>query len=146
MFTSSELDCFVKDVFKVFEVFSFLDRTIRVLAKKIEDCSTLQEDFAAVWLGLLSCTDKAIRDGSQELATLFSMRVLRKRELWCTFTSEVVTPSQRLALLFGPLDRSALFPRATIEQIAYDLQKKSTQDLLLQSTRRAKEPTRGTSV
>lgn len=45
VFSSSELDHLVKNLFKVFKVLSFLDWTIRVLAKKIEDFKGLDELF-----------------------------------------------------------------------------------------------------
>lgn len=41
MFSSSELDRLVKDSYKVFEIFSFLDSMLEALMNKIEDCSLL---------------------------------------------------------------------------------------------------------
>lgn len=88
MFLSVELDHFVKDLFKVFEVFSFLDWTVGALAKKIKDFSDLAGDIASDCLGVLSCADKAIADGPLELAALFSLGLLKKRKLWCSFTTK----------------------------------------------------------
>lgn len=51
--------------------------------KKIKDCSSIQDNFAADWLGGASCADKAVRDRSPELAAPFSVGMLKKRELWC---------------------------------------------------------------
>lgn len=72
-FLSTELDHLVKDLFKVFEIFSFLDWKVGALTKKIEDCAAPPDNFTADWLGVLSCVDEAFRDGSQELAALFTL-------------------------------------------------------------------------
>lgn len=75
------------------------------LARKIKDCAILPEDCAADWLG-----------------------VLKKRELWCSYTSKGVIPLQKSALLFSPHDRHHLFTQAMVLGITLDLQKKSSQD------------------
>lgn len=129
MFSSSELDHLLKNIFKVFEIYSFLDWVIGALARRIEDCPDRTEDFAFDWLGVLSCSDRPISDSSLELASLFSMGM---------FTSKGVSPTEESALLFTPLDRSRLFPQITVKEILSDLQSKPT-------TRRPRKPVPSTS-
>lgn len=141
-FSSPDFDHLIKNLFKVIEVFSFLDWTIAALARKIEDCRSLEDSLTTDWLDILSCADKAVRDGSGELASLLTLGVLKKRELWCSFTSKEVTSNQKSALTFAPLCKSHLFPEQVIQQVLSDLEKKSTNDLLTRSsTRRPKETT-----
>lgn len=67
MFSALEMDHLLKSMFKVFKVFSFLEWAIGALAKKIRD-SDLPQDIAIDWRSVLSCADKAIRDGSFEIS------------------------------------------------------------------------------
>lgn len=103
---------------------------------------SLQENFASDWLGVLGCAGRAVRDGAVELATIYTTGVLKKRDLWCSFTAKGVTPSERSSLLFAPLVKDSLFPQDIIDWISVDLQKRSTQDLITQSTKRTNFPAR----
>lgn len=47
MFLAAELDHIIQNMFKVFEVLSFLDWTMGALAKKIEGCEDMAEDLSA---------------------------------------------------------------------------------------------------
>ncbi|XP_068214541.1 uncharacterized protein [Palaemon carinicauda] len=125
---------------------SFLDWTIGALAMKIEDCSTLQEDLALDWLGVLSCADKSIRDGCDELSSLFAFGTLKKRQLWCSFVSKGVASSQKSVLMFSPLDKDHLFPEEIMTKMLLALEKKSTNDLLAQSSKRIKPLTVATTT
>ncbi|XP_066981529.1 uncharacterized protein [Macrobrachium rosenbergii] len=135
VFSSTELDHLVKEMFKVFEVLSFLDWVVGALAKKIEDHKDLASDITSNWIGVLSCADKAVRDGSLELSALITFGVLKKREVWCSFTNEGLTQPQKSALMFSPLDKNHLFPQDTVKGIASSLEKMMTLDLLTQSSR-----------
>ncbi|MGL5405376.1 MAG: hypothetical protein ACRDAX_01060 [Propionibacteriaceae bacterium] len=139
-FTAPELDHVVKNQFKLLEVFSFLDWTIGALAAKIEDCPSLSQELAEDWIGVLSCADKSIRDGCDELASLIAFGTLKKRQLWCSFASKRVTSQQKSALLFAPFVKDNLFPDDVVLSISSALDKKSTSDLLAQSTKRPKAP------
>lgn len=94
--------------------------------------------MAEDWPPILSCADKAVRDGSFEVVGLFTMGVLKKRELWCSFTTRGVTSVQNV-LLYSPLDKQCLCPQSVVKESVTDLQKKSTQDLLAQSSKCPKE-------
>lgn len=65
------------------------------MARKIEDCPVLAEDFALDWLNVLSCADLAVRDGLTELASLYAIGSLKKQELWCSFATKGVTVIQK---------------------------------------------------
>lgn len=55
LFMTSELEHLTKDIFRVFEILSFLDWTVGALAKKIEDYASLQDNFTTDWLSALMC-------------------------------------------------------------------------------------------
>ncbi|XP_068214725.1 uncharacterized protein [Palaemon carinicauda] len=83
--TPSDLDHLMKGVFRAFEVFNFLDWCLGALSRK-----TSPSDKETSML-IMSCMDKAIRDGSSELAASFVSGVLKKRENLCSFLSAGVT-------------------------------------------------------
>lgn len=58
MFLAAELDHIIQNMFKVFEVLSFLDWTMGAPAKKTKGCEDMAEDLSADWLGVLSCQIK----------------------------------------------------------------------------------------
>lgn len=75
MFSVLEMDHLLKNLFKVFEAL-FLDWSIVALAKKID--SDLPEDIAADWRSVLSCADKAVRDSSMEMSSLYAIGILKR--------------------------------------------------------------------
>ncbi|XP_068227485.1 uncharacterized protein [Palaemon carinicauda] len=128
--SSSDLDHLLKGIFRAFEVFNFLDWCLGALSRKI---SPTEKETSLL---IMSCMDKAIRDGSNELAASFVSGVLKKRENLCSFLSAGVTPCQRSELLFAPLSK-CLFPEDLIKEIAASLIQKDTHDLVASSARKA---------
>ncbi|XP_064090887.1 serine/arginine repetitive matrix protein 1-like isoform X1 [Macrobrachium nipponense] len=130
--TLSELDHHLKGLFRTMEVFNFLDWCLGVLDLQSRSPDSISlEELSSV----LACMDKAVRDGSDELAARFCTGLLKKRALYCNFTAKSVSPSQRAELLFAPLS-SHLFPQSMVKDLAVSLQEKATQDLLAQLSRR----------
>lgn len=117
-----ELDHFLKGLFRILEVFNFMDWSLGALAKR-----TLDEDFISMedLSSILSCLDKAVRDGSTGTG------LLKKRSVFSSFLSKSVSPLQRSSLLYAPLS-SHLFP----QEISRSLSEKASQDLLAQSSKR----------
>ncbi|XP_064119520.1 uncharacterized protein LOC135224451 [Macrobrachium nipponense] len=134
--TLSELDHHLKGLFRTMEVFNFLDWCLGALDLQSRSPDSIcLEKMSSV----LTCMDKAVRDGSDELASHFYTGLLKKRALYCNFTMKLVSPSQRAELLFAPLS-SHLFPQSMVKDLAASLQEKATQDLLAQSSRRPAAP------
>ncbi|XP_068205053.1 proline-rich protein 36-like [Palaemon carinicauda] len=132
--TFSDLDHLLKGLFRAFEMFNFLDWCLGALSKKT---SPADKDSAML---IMSCMDKAIRDGSGELASLFVSGVLKKREQLCTFLSASITPCQRSQLLFAPLSKF-LFPEELVKDLSAALIQKDTHDLVASSARKSKVAT-----
>lgn len=136
-FSTSEFDHLCKNAFKILEVISFLDWSVGALGRKLKACA-LQDDQFASLSDVLACIDRSIRDAAMELSSVITLGILKKREVWCSFTTKGVSRSQKSALLFAPLDRKHLFPREIVSEIASTLQQRATQDLLAQSTKKPK--------
>ncbi|XP_064118813.1 uncharacterized protein LOC135223853 isoform X2 [Macrobrachium nipponense] len=130
--SSSDMDHLLKGIFRAFEVFNFLDWTLGSLGKKLEASkSTDTEEL----VHLMSCIDKALRDGSNELAALFSAGILKKRAQLCSFLSNGVTPIQKAELLFAPLS-THLFPQELVKEVSSALTQKATKDLMTKAARK----------
>lgn len=139
--TLTEMDHLLKGLFKTIEVFNFLDWCLGAL-----DLKSRSQDSISLsdLLSVLSCMDKAVRDGSDELASHFATGVLKKRSLFCGFATKSVSLAQKGELLFAPLS-SHLFPASMVKDIAASLQEKTTQDLLAQSSKRPAVPVTSTT-
>ncbi|XP_066977832.1 uncharacterized protein [Macrobrachium rosenbergii] len=76
---------------------------VGALTKKTEDCTALLDNFIADWPRVLSCAGQAVRDGLQELASLFALGVLKKRELGCLLQvfTRVLAPVAKWLHLMG---------------------------------------------
>ena len=133
LFSNSDIGHAVKSSFRGLELFSYLDWIVGCLGKKISTSESLSDDEANDLLGLLSCADKAVKDGTFEMSSLSSFNVLKKRELWCSLVNKGVTQSQKSALLFADISKEALFPSSLVSDISSQLSKKSTSDLLAQA-------------
>lgn len=130
----SEMDHLLKGFFRVVEVFNFMDWSLGALANRTRDPEFLcMDDFVSV----LSCLDKAVRDGSAEVAALFGAAILKKRSVFSSFLTKSVSPLQRSSLLFAPFSPH-LFPQNLVKEISRSLSEKATQDLLAQSSKRVR--------
>lgn len=130
--SASEMDHLLKGIFRAFEVFNFLDWTLGALGKKMEASKNADtEDLVHI----MACMDKALRDGANELAALFSAGILKKRAHLCSFLSTGVTTTQKSELLYAP--RSAhLFPQELVKEVTAALSQKATQDLITKSAKK----------
>ncbi|XP_064117095.1 serine/arginine repetitive matrix protein 1-like [Macrobrachium nipponense] len=130
----TELDHCLKGLFRVLEVFNFLDWFLGALARKTLDPEFLgPEELNSI----LSCMDKAVRDGSGELASLCGAGILKKRAVYNSFLTKSVSPVQRVSLLYAPLSNQ-LFPNKLVKDISHSLAEKATQDLLAQLSRKVR--------
>lgn len=92
-FSVQEMDHLLKSIFKAFEVLSFLDWCLGAVAKKLQEFPSLRAE-ATDLENFLSCADRAVRDGSHEVAALYAMGVLEKHELWVSFTAKGVSTTE----------------------------------------------------
>ncbi|XP_064120156.1 uncharacterized protein LOC135224760 [Macrobrachium nipponense] len=96
MWSMQEFDHLLKGVFRVFKVLNFLDWSLSALAKKVEEKDS--PDIPNL-LSVMSCMDKALRDGTNEVAAIFTAGIVKKRSLLCSFTAKGVTQPVRFCLL-----------------------------------------------
>ncbi|XP_066981075.1 uncharacterized protein [Macrobrachium rosenbergii] len=108
MFVSAqEIDHLLKSLFRSFEVLSLLDWCVGAVAKKLQDPAFLCDESSDLF-NFLSCSEKAVRDGSQELAALYAVGVLKKRELWISFILKGIMAPQKSA--FFPSGQATFVP------------------------------------
>ncbi|XP_064093802.1 serine/arginine repetitive matrix protein 1-like [Macrobrachium nipponense] len=79
--STTEMDYHLKGLFRLLEVFNFLDWCLGVLDTKSRSPDSISLGELS---SVMSCIDKAVRDGSEELAAHFCTGLLKKRSHFAT--------------------------------------------------------------
>ena len=135
-FSFSELDILLKGLFRLIEMWSFLDWGLGALddgLSAIKEKLTDQADisYAEEVQGYVTCLDKAIRHGTGETSHVYTNMILKKRDHVLSMVKKSLSDNKKAALRLSPVSSFKLFEEQSIKETCEDMRKVCETDLIV---------------